>query len=46
MLRKYWHLVLLIAFIVTAFWLLFALRQAILPFVVGLVLVYLLLLVG
>jgi len=43
MLRKYWHLVLLIAFIVTAFWLLFALRQAILPFVVGLVLVYLLL---
>jgi len=42
-LRKYWHLILLIAVIVTVFSLLFALRQAILPFILGLVLVYLLL---
>ena len=42
-LRKYWHLILLIAVIVTVFWLVYALRHAIFPFILGLVLVYLLL---
>jgi len=42
-LRKYWRLILLIAGIVTVFWLVYALRHAIFPFILGLVLVYLLL---
>lgn len=42
-LRKYWRIVVLAAVIVVVASLLFALRQAILPFVVGLALVYLLL---
>lgn len=42
-LRKYWRLILLIAGIVTVSWLVYALRHAIFPFILGLVLVYLLL---
>ncbi|MAF85523.1 MAG: hypothetical protein CL875_03450 [Dehalococcoidales bacterium] len=41
--REHWRLILLILGIIIIFWLLYALRTAILPFVIGIVLAYLLL---
>ena len=41
--RRHWRLILLILGIIIVFWLLYALRSAIFPFVIGLVLAYLLL---
>jgi len=41
--RRHWRLILIIVGIIIVLWLLYALRTAILPFVIGLVLVYLLL---
>jgi len=39
--RRHWHLISFILGIIVVFWLLYALRTAILPFVIGLVLAYL-----
>ena len=43
LLRRHWHLILLTAGIIVVCWLLYALRAALLPFVLGLVIAYLVL---